>query len=190
MYGLADISLFESVTNCKCAIFNDTYSDVVEDSDPLASRPKRIKELSKKNPVKKGKQEVIEDITQKIEGKKEEQDKDNAGGGVGECLDTALSSLRKIESHLKKISAGEDGEEKGRAFAKKYGKKIKQVYGCANRALSYVKKMDLPKHKMVIVIKQGTLPGASLGDVFAPPMAFADQIGADLTRHMNDIFSF
>ena len=182
------ISLFESVINCRCAVFNDTYSDVVEDSDPLASRPKRIKELSKKNPVKNSKPEIISNITQKINGKKKESRQNKMG--VDSYLDAALSSLQKIEAHIKKVIGTGTDEEKGRVFAKKYGKKIKRVYEFANRAWSNTQKMDLPKRKMVIVIKHGELPEKVMGDVFAPSMGFTDPIGETITQNINDILSF
>lgn len=186
MYGLADISLFESVTNCKCTIFNDTYSDVVEDSDPLASRPKRIKELSKKNPVKKNKPEVIRDITQKID----EADASQGKKGIEEQLDLALGSLHKIETHIKKVSEAEDADDKGRVFLKKYGDKVKQVCDSASRTWSYLQKMDAPKNKMVIVIREGEMPEMNLSNFFDQQSFFGDPVGMSITEPLDDFFSF
>ena len=177
MYGIADISIFEKVTNSRCSVFNDAFSEVVEKSDPTSSNKKRIEELAEQNPVEETKpKETITNIMDKIE--EESNGTRIKAKEIADSIRHAVCSMKKVEEFAKELVAGMDDEETakiGREFADKYGKELGLVRGYANRAWNHIKKIRSPKEKAVIVIQHGAIPvgGIDSGDALS---AIHDQI--------------
>lgn len=154
MYGLADISLFESVTNCRCAVFNDTFTDVVESTDPLASHEKRVEKLIEDNPIEESGKETISNIMDKVE----EQANDDGAKAAARSLYAALGSLKKVEAYAKNLSENMEDENKAkeaRAFVAKYSDKLASVCDRAQRAMGYFWKVRQPKSRTIIILKHG-----------------------------------
>lgn len=150
MYKLADISLFESVCNSSCVIFNDVFSDVVERSDPSSSLAERISMLSALNPVEgMAVPETVTSIVEKIEEPAASSSEDVAKG-IAQALYKAVGNLKKVEGYVKTLLDGMDDEETakaGRAFADKYTKTLGLACGYANRSWEGFKKLRTPLEK-------------------------------------------
>lgn len=191
MYGIADISLFESVTNSRCSVFNDAFSEVVEKSDPTSSNKKRIEELAELNPVEGTEsKETITNIMDKIE--EESNGTRIKAKEIAASIGHAVGSLKKVEAFVKELVAGLDDEETakiGREFADKYGKQLGLACGYANRAWRSIKKLRSPekgseKGKAIIVIQHGVSPAGVVG-----PGDALSAIHDQISRAMNDTMS-
>lgn len=178
MYKLADISLFESVTNSRCSVFNDAFSEVVEKSDPEASNKKRIEELSELNPLDdEAQKEPITNIMDKIE--EESNETRIKAKEVAVSIHHAVGSLKKVEAFAKQLLEGAGDEETaliGREFADKYGKQLGLACGYANRAWKCFKELRTPKEKAVVVIRHDSIPAG-----FADPVAAMEPVLANMT---------
>jgi len=182
MYKLADISLFETVTNGRCSVFNDAFSEVVEKSDPEASNKRRIEELSLQNPLdKEAPDEPISNIMDKIE---EESDETRVKAKeIAASIHHAVGSLKKVEAFAKQLLNDADDEKMariGREFADKYGKQLGLACGYANRAWKCFKELRTPKEKAIVVIRQGVVPGAVTDPM---PTSSLGSMAADMMRH-------
>lgn len=191
MYGIADISIFEKVTNSRCSVFNDAFSEVVEKSDPTSSNKKRIEELAEQNPVEETKpKETITNIMDKIE--EESNGTRIKAKEIADSIRHAVGNMKKVEEFAKELVAGMDDEETakiGREFVDKYGKELGLVRGYANRAWNHIKKIRSPKEKAVIVIQHGAIPvgGIDSSDALS---AIHDQISRVMKDAMGPAIMF
>lgn len=151
MKFLADISLFESIANHRCSVFNDAFSDVVERSDPELSHERRVAELAVENPVEETKEaEPIGNIMEKIESEPEPKtdEAESVVKEMGHSLHHAVGSMKKLDAFVKSLVDGMGDPAiaaRGRAFADKYTKTLGLLYGYANRTWEGFKKLRTPK---------------------------------------------